>query len=245
MGRPEAVQNRPDVLLVNATGPRPSAPGRRNEDPANGRIRLNMLARGDDDDSASGSVDLVYQPAPCPRAAGLKTLGAPIIGHYLELKEESSADSIGLTRRGLAKSVVVPEEVISMSAAGTVIEALAAEWLVFATWTAFGMLLAFLFRQSGLAVGIGLVYMLILEGLVLTLLSQVGGQWVMELRKLLPSPAASALADSFGQSGSALATRAAAQALIGAQRATITLGVYVVAFCTIAAIVFRRRDVME
>jgi len=134
---------------------------------------------------------------------------------------------------------------ITWPAAGTVIAALAAEWLVFATWTAFGMLLAFLFRQSGLAVGIGLVYMLILEGLVLSLLSQVGGQWILELRKLLPGTAASALADSFGQSGSALATRAAAQALIGAQRATITLGVYVVAFCAIAAIVFRRRDVME
>lgn len=60
---------------------------------------------------------MVYQPAPCPRAAGLKTLGAPIIGHYLELKQESFADSIGLTRRGWAKSVVVPEEVISMSTA--------------------------------------------------------------------------------------------------------------------------------
>ena len=134
---------------------------------------------------------------------------------------------------------------ITWPAAGTVIEALAAEWLVFATWTAFGMLLAFLFRQSALAVGIGMVYMLILEGLVLTLLSQVGGQWVLELRKLLPGTAAAALADSFGQVGGALAGRAPAQALIGAQRATITLGVYAAAFSAIAAIVFRRRDVME
>jgi ABC-2 type transport system permease protein len=50
---------------------------------------------------------------------------------------------------------------------------LAAGWLILAVWAAFGVLLAVLFRGTALAVGVGILYALVIEGLVSALATQV------------------------------------------------------------------------
>ena len=117
---------------------------------------------------------------------------------------------------------IIDGHAVIWPSAGDILKGLAFEWLTFATWAAFGMMLAILFQQSALAIGLGLVYMLIIEGLVLGLLALVGGDAILEIRRILPGTAAHALAGSFpGSSGAgALRGGAPAQALIDAGRAT-------------------------
>ena len=50
---------------------------------------------------------------------------------------------------------------------------LAAGWLILAVWAAFGVLLAVLFRGTALAVGVGILYALVIEGLLSALATQV------------------------------------------------------------------------
>jgi ABC-2 type transport system permease protein len=50
---------------------------------------------------------------------------------------------------------------------------LAAGWLILAVWSAFGVLLAVLSRGTSLAVGVGILYALVIEGLLSALASQV------------------------------------------------------------------------
>src|SRR5207244_1969970 len=52
------------------------------------------------------------------------------------------------------------------------VRALLAAWFILAVWTAFGATLAALFRGTALAVGIGMLYVLALEGIVSALISQ-------------------------------------------------------------------------
>jgi ABC-2 type transport system permease protein len=53
------------------------------------------------------------------------------------------------------------------------IRGLAAGWLILAVWAAFGVLLAILSRGTSLAVGIGILYTLVIEGLLSALATQV------------------------------------------------------------------------
>jgi ABC-2 type transport system permease protein len=129
--------------------------------------------------------------------------------------------------------------------AADILKGVGSEWLVFATWAAFGVMLAVLFQQSALAIGIGLVYMLLIETLVVSLLAAIGGDTFLEIRKLLPSTGAQSLAQSFGSAGGGLRVGGAATpaALLDANRAVLTLAIYLLAFCAIPAALFRRRDI--
>jgi ABC-2 type transport system permease protein len=53
------------------------------------------------------------------------------------------------------------------------VRGLAAGWLIFAVWAAFGVLLAVLARGTALAVGVGILYAMVIEGLLSALASQV------------------------------------------------------------------------
>ena len=55
-----------------------------------------------------------------------------------------------------------------------VLRGLAAGWLILAVWAAFGVLLAVLSRGTALAIGIGILYALVIEGLLSALASEIG-----------------------------------------------------------------------
>jgi ABC-2 type transport system permease protein len=119
------------------------------------------------------------------------------------------------------------------------LKALGAAWLVMAVWTALGVLLAVLFRQSALAIGIGLVYMLVVEGLVFQLLGQAEG--LRDVLKAFPGSNAASLAAAFPTQAARPA--AAQRPVVDAGQATLVLAAYGLAFVAAAAALFRGRDV--
>jgi ABC-type transport system involved in multi-copper enzyme maturation permease subunit len=120
-----------------------------------------------------------------------------------------------------------------------VLKGIGAGWLILATFAAMGMALATLFRGTALAIGIGLVYVLVLEGIFISLASQ--NDTVASISKRLPAKDSADLSSSFGQTP---------QALGGAQGNTVepaiaalTLGIYTAAFLVLAVVLFKSRDV--
>ncbi len=108
---------------------------------------------------------------------------------------------------------------------------LGAGWLILAVWTLFGVTLATVLRSSALAIGLGLIYTLVLEPLTQPIAFFV--EQVDQARKVLLGANASALANYFGDRGST----------IPPERATLILFVYLAIFTAITALVIRVRDV--
>jgi ABC-type transport system involved in multi-copper enzyme maturation permease subunit len=115
-------------------------------------------------------------------------------------------------------------------------------WLIWNWYAAFGGLLAYSFRQSALAIGIGLAYMLVVENVLFVVLGQVGGPVLQTVEKFLPGPNASALVQSFG-SATPAASQGTPPPLVGASEATIVVLLYLVATLVASAILLRTRDV--
>lgn len=121
-----------------------------------------------------------------------------------------------------------------------ILKALGATWLIFESWSLFGMALAYLFRQSAMAIGIGLAYVLAIEAILFRLLSGFDAAWLTTIEKFFLGQNATALIQSLGQ----LFTRAgSAPPLVSAGQAVLVLIVYSVIFAVIASVVVRARDV--
>jgi ABC-2 type transport system permease protein len=129
---------------------------------------------------------------------------------------------------------------ISFPDATTILKGVAALFLIFGFWALFGFALATLFRQSALAIGIGLAYALVIEGIILGFASQFAG-WIKELQQWFPVANTGYLSESFGQpAGRAFQTSAP---FADATHAVVVLVAYLVAFVVINAVLLRRRDV--
>lgn len=200
---------------------------------------LGALAVGSEYGWGTLKTALTQQPGRLATFGGRLVALAVVIACYVVLLFATTAVVSALL-------AAVDGQALSWPSAGDILKGVAADWLVSATWAAFGVMLAVLFQQSALAIGIGLVYMLLFEGLLLGLLGAIGGDTITEIRKLLPSTGAMSLAISFGNAGRPvriLGGAGAQVALIDANRAVITLAAYLLAFCAIPAAVFRRRDI--
>jgi ABC-type transport system involved in multi-copper enzyme maturation permease subunit len=124
----------------------------------------------------------------------------------------------------------------SWPAASEVIGGVLAAWLLLSVWVSFGLLLGVLIRQTGMAIAAGLVYIIVVEGLILGLLGTNG---VIEaIKKIFPGANARALGLSFGR-----LTSSSAAPLVGAGQAVLVLFGYLLLFIGIAALLLRRRDV--
>lgn len=118
------------------------------------------------------------------------------------------------------------------------LRAVGAGWLIMIVWTAVGVLLATLFRGTALAIGLGLVYALVLEGIAASLLAQ--NEDFDPVRKALLGENSNALVEYFGSIPDAFGVP---DPLVDADRAVITLAAYAIGLLLLAALVFRRRDV--
>jgi ABC-type transport system involved in multi-copper enzyme maturation permease subunit len=121
-----------------------------------------------------------------------------------------------------------------------VAKALLTALLIMSMWAVLGVLLSVLFRQSALAIGLGLIYAIVLEGLVLNLTAQFS--WIRAISSWFPGANATALVRSFGT-----AIRARGGALpaadVGPGQATLVLLVYAAVFVAVTAGLLRARDV--
>jgi ABC-2 type transport system permease protein len=122
--------------------------------------------------------------------------------------------------------------------------AVAAGWFVMAIWAAFGVLLAVASRGTALAIGLGILYALIIEGLLSALASEVG--WLDSLVEYFLRANAYSLVSAIGVPTSALTDNGPGSffgPFVGAGQATVVMSVYGIVFLGSAALLLRRRDV--
>jgi ABC-2 type transport system permease protein len=123
-----------------------------------------------------------------------------------------------------------------------VVKGLLTGWLVLTMWAAFGVALSVLFRQSALAIGLGLIYAIVMEGVVLNLAAQL--PFVRETLPYFPGWNATSLVRSFGTAFPATQAALGRTPLVGGVQAAVVVAAFAAAFSALAAALLRRRDVM-
>lgn len=119
----------------------------------------------------------------------------------------------------------------------------ASGWLILATWSLFGVLLGILLRGTSLAIGLGLVWVLVIENLVRGVAPLLS--LVESAQKWLPGVNAGSLVAALGAAtvGEAGGTPGVTAAVSGPQ-AVLVLIAYAVALAVAAGFVLRRQDVV-
>lgn len=169
-------------------------------------------------------------------AAKLIALGVALLSFVLALFAAGA-----ITSYVIAQIEGAPGEWPSLS---LLVRTIAAGWLILAVWAALGVLLGVLTRGTSLAIGIGILYALVIEWLVSVFADLVG---VLEpLNEVFLRANAYAIADAlrasvepFESSGPAVP----GGPFIGSAQALVVLGAYIVGFLLLSAVVLRRRDV--
>jgi ABC-type transport system involved in multi-copper enzyme maturation permease subunit len=126
-------------------------------------------------------------------------------------------------------------------APGEIARAAGATWLVFLMWASLGMLLSVALRQSALAIGIGLVYVLLIEGIVVGIFG--GPDPLRAVERVLPGSNASALLTSFGHVVIKGVRDQSPEPVAGAIQAALVVAVYLAGFSAVGGFLLRRQDV--
>ena len=114
-------------------------------------------------------------------------------------------------------------------------------WLILATFAAMGVCLAALFRGTALAIGIGLVYLLALENLLLNLTSR--NETIAAIGERLPATSAVDLSKYFGNVMQGFVGSGEMVKASESSAAALTLGIYTVVFVVLTILFFKSRDV--
>lgn len=120
-----------------------------------------------------------------------------------------------------------------------IVRGVGAGWLILAVFGAMGLALAAVFRGVGLAIGLGLVYVLVLEGIFNTIAAQSDA--ADSVSRALPLRNSLDLGRAFGDLPQAQGV--AQTGAIGPAQASLVLGAYLVGFLVIAVALFKLRDV--
>jgi ABC-2 type transport system permease protein len=116
-----------------------------------------------------------------------------------------------------------------------------ASWFIVAVWAALGVMLAVLSRGTSLAIGVGLLYAVAIEGLLSALVSQIS--LLESLVNLTLRANAYSLVRAFGGTTERDGPGAFRGPFVGTGHSMIVLAFYLIAFLGIAAFTLRRRDV--
>ena len=143
-----------------------------------------------------------------------------------------------------ASSIVawVDGKTISFPAADVIVKAVIAAFLIFAFWAIFGLALSTIFRQSAMAIGLGLAYALVVEVLIFGLLGGLGGDIVKQIQQWFPIANTNYLAQSFG-SIRVRGAQGQSTPYADANHAVVMLLLYVLAFAAVTAYLSRTRDI--
>ena len=125
----------------------------------------------------------------------------------------------------------------SFAPLANILKAIGAAWLILATWTAFGLVLAVLFRGVAGSIGAGLVYVFVVEGLIAGLLRGVPG--LKEVLPILPGVNGGGIGAAFRGS---IPQRGVPAPLVSAGRSALTVAIYLLVFSVVSALIVRRRD---
>jgi ABC-2 type transport system permease protein len=133
---------------------------------------------------------------------------------------------------------------VSWPSTWLLLRGLAAGWLIFAVWAAFGVLLAVLFRGTALAVGVGILYALVIEGLLSALATQVS--LLDPLIELFVRASGYSLVVRLGASAEDAGDRGPGSfsgPFVSGEQALLVLVAYLAIFVLVAGWRLRRRDV--
>jgi ABC-type transport system involved in multi-copper enzyme maturation permease subunit len=124
---------------------------------------------------------------------------------------------------------------------GSILGGIGASWLTSLAAAGVGMFLAVLFRSTGTAIGVGLVWLLLLENAVSGLAGLMPSlKW---LQQLLIGPNAGSLAVALGSSSQSHGGIPGVQSTSSTPLAVTVLLAYLVLFVGLSAVLMRRRDV--
>jgi ABC-2 type transport system permease protein len=143
---------------------------------------------------------------------------------------------------GAAYSVVIASfegHAIVWPAAIDIVKGIGAIWLVLAVNGSLGIALGVLFRQSAAALGVGLIYVTVLQIILVRFISTFNGGSYKWITNWFDGQNATALMNSFTSPAFGHATPPA----IGAEQAVLTLAAYLAVFIVASAALLRQRDV--
>jgi ABC-2 type transport system permease protein len=134
---------------------------------------------------------------------------------------------------------------ISWPSAWLLARGLAAGWLILGVWAALGVLLAVLFRGTALATGVGILYALVIEGLLSALATQVSA--LDRVVEFFVRASGYSLVLPLGASPEDAGDRGPGSfsgPFVDGEQALLVLGSYLALSLVIAGLVLRRRDVV-
>jgi ABC-2 type transport system permease protein len=169
-------------------------------------------------------------------AAKLAAVGVVLVGFVVA--------SFATAALGSALVAAQEDAPIDWPEASLVVRGLAAAWLIMAVWAALGVLLAAISRGTALAIGIGIIYGLVVEGLISALLDQVSA--ARPLVEVLLRANAYSLVEPLGTSAADVRDIGPASfsgPFVGGTQAALVLALELAAFVLVAATLLRRRDV--
>jgi ABC-type transport system involved in multi-copper enzyme maturation permease subunit len=124
------------------------------------------------------------------------------------------------------------------------VRALAAGWLILAVWAVLGVALGLLSRGTALAIGVGILYALVIEGLISAFADQIG--LLEPLVQFFLRANAYSLVEGLGATTTGAATEgpgAFSGPFVGGAQAFIVLVGYIAVFLLLSGFLLRRRDV--
>jgi ABC-2 type transport system permease protein len=134
---------------------------------------------------------------------------------------------------------------VTWPSAWLLVRGLAAGWLILAVWAAFGILLAVLSRATSLAIGIGILYGLVIEGLVSALAGEVS--LLDSLVEFFLRANGYSLAAALGVSAQDMADSGPGSfsgPFVSGGQALLALVSYLVVLLSVSGWLMRRRDVV-
>jgi ABC-2 type transport system permease protein len=124
------------------------------------------------------------------------------------------------------------------------VRGVAAGWFVLVMWASLGALLAVVSRGTALAIGLGILYALVIEGLFSAIASEVA--WLDGLVEYFLRANAYSLVTAIGVPRAALGDNGPGSfsgPFVGEGQAIFVMAMYVLCFAGVAAVLVRRRDV--
>jgi ABC-2 type transport system permease protein len=133
---------------------------------------------------------------------------------------------------------------VQWPSAWELVRGVAAGWFVLATWASLGVMLAVASRGTSLAIGLGILYALVIEGLLSALASEVA--WLDGFVEYFLRANAYSLVTTIGVPRAALTDNGPGSfsgPFVGAGQAILVMSAYAVCFLALSAVLVRHRDV--
>jgi ABC-2 type transport system permease protein len=131
----------------------------------------------------------------------------------------------------------------SLPSATVIAEGIGAEWLIFGLMAMFGFGLATLFRQSAMAIGLGLAYVLLIENLVFGMLAPLGDAF-KQIHDWFPVARAGDLQQSFGQAAGVVGIEFVHSGEVDVTRAVLVLALWACGLAVLSGALVRFRDII-